>query len=103
MPAPHDLLTRPGCTALYGYAGYMVKCDSLLPFLVPCSNHDILKGFITQRLDSLFIIIMPQESYDAVVVGAGFAGIFQLKRLRDDVGLKCLVRSNRSRVHPESS
>lgn len=34
---------------------------------------------------------MAQE-YDAVVIGAGFAGIFQLKRLRDDLGLKCLVR-----------
>lgn len=41
---------------------------------------------------------MSQESYDAVVVGAGFAGIFQLKRLRDDLGLKCLVRNERPAV-----
>lgn len=41
---------------------------------------------------------MSQEAFDAVVIGAGFAGIFQLKRLRDDLGLKCLVRiENESR------
>ena len=33
---------------------------------------------------------MAGETFDAVVVGAGFAGIYQLKRLRD-LGLKCLV------------
>jgi cation diffusion facilitator CzcD-associated flavoprotein CzcO len=34
---------------------------------------------------------MSQESFDAVIVGAGFGGIYQLKRLRDDLGLSCLV------------
>ncbi|SMQ50122.1 unnamed protein product [Zymoseptoria tritici ST99CH_3D7] len=34
---------------------------------------------------------MSQESFDAVIVGAGFGGIYQLKRLRDDLKLKCLV------------
>ncbi|EME49158.1 hypothetical protein DOTSEDRAFT_68033 [Dothistroma septosporum NZE10] len=33
---------------------------------------------------------MVSEHYDAVIVGCGFAGIFQLKRLRDDLGLRCL-------------
>lgn len=31
-----------------------------------------------------------QEQYDAIIVGAGFSGIYVLKALRDDVGLKCL-------------
>lgn len=30
------------------------------------------------------------EEFDAVIVGAGFAGIYTLKTLRDDVHLKCL-------------
>jgi cation diffusion facilitator CzcD-associated flavoprotein CzcO len=34
---------------------------------------------------------MSQESFDAVIIGAGFGGIYQLKRLRDDLNLKCLV------------
>lgn len=33
---------------------------------------------------------MASENYDAIIVGCGFAGIFQLKRLRDDLGLRCL-------------
>lgn len=33
---------------------------------------------------------MADETYDAVIVGAGFAGIYQLYRLRE-LGLKCLV------------
>jgi cyclohexanone monooxygenase len=32
-----------------------------------------------------------RESYDAVVVGAGFAGLYALKRLRDDLGLRTVV------------
>ena len=31
------------------------------------------------------------SEFDAIIVGAGFAGIYQLKTLRDDLGLKCLV------------
>ncbi|KAK4507941.1 hypothetical protein PRZ48_001676 [Zasmidium cellare] len=31
-----------------------------------------------------------EEHYDALIVGAGFAGIYSLKTLRDDLGLKCL-------------
>jgi cation diffusion facilitator CzcD-associated flavoprotein CzcO len=34
---------------------------------------------------------MSQDSFDAVIIGAGFGGIYQLKRLRDDLKLKCLV------------
>lgn len=30
-------------------------------------------------------------TYDAIVIGAGFGGIYQLKRLRDDLGLHCLL------------
>lgn len=35
----------------------------------------------------------PQETttYDAVVVGAGFGGLYTLKRLRDDLGLKAVL------------
>lgn len=33
---------------------------------------------------------MSPESFDAVVVGAGFGGIYMLYRLRN-LGLKCLV------------
>lgn len=33
---------------------------------------------------------MAEETYDAVIVGAGFGGIYQLYRLRK-LGLKCLV------------
>lgn len=33
---------------------------------------------------------MSSEAFDAIIVGAGFAGIYQLKALRD-VGLECLV------------
>jgi cyclohexanone monooxygenase len=31
------------------------------------------------------------ERYDAVIVGAGFAGLYALKRLRDDLGLRTIV------------
>jgi cation diffusion facilitator CzcD-associated flavoprotein CzcO len=33
---------------------------------------------------------MTNETYDAVIVGAGFAGIYQLYSLRN-IGLNCLV------------
>ena len=33
---------------------------------------------------------MADESFDAVIIGAGFSGIYQLYRLRQ-IGLKCLV------------
>ena len=29
--------------------------------------------------------------YDALVIGAGFSGLYQLHRLRDDLGLKTAV------------
>lgn len=32
-----------------------------------------------------------EENYDAVIVGAGFSGIYALRKLRDELGLKCLV------------
>ncbi|KIW03253.1 uncharacterized protein PV09_05474 [Verruconis gallopava] len=34
---------------------------------------------------------MAEERYDAVIVGAGFAGIYMLHKLRDELNLKCLV------------
>ena len=34
---------------------------------------------------------MSEESFDAVVVGAGFSGLYMLHRLRDELGLKTLV------------
>lgn len=33
---------------------------------------------------------MGQGDFDAVIVGAGFAGIYTLHKLRDDLDLKCL-------------
>lgn len=33
---------------------------------------------------------MARESFDCLVVGAGFSGIGALKRVRDELGLKCL-------------
>jgi cyclohexanone monooxygenase len=34
---------------------------------------------------------MSTENYDAIVVGAGFAGLYALKRLRDDLGLNTIA------------
>jgi len=34
---------------------------------------------------------MSAERYDAIVVGAGFAGLYALHRLRDDLGLRTIV------------
>ena len=33
----------------------------------------------------------PAEIYDAIIVGAGFSGLYQLHQLRDDLGLSVLV------------
>lgn len=37
-------------------------------------------------------------TYDAIVIGAGFGGIYQLKRLRDDLGLSCVLLEKGSGV-----
>lgn len=39
---------------------------------------------------SLKLVKMKQTDFDAIIVGAGFGGIYQLKRLRD-LGLNCRV------------
>ena len=41
---------------------------------------------------SCFILLfnMAEEDFDAVIVGAGFAGIYTLHKLRDDLGLSCV-------------
>ena len=31
------------------------------------------------------------QEYDAIIVGAGFAGLYQLICLRDQLGLNCLI------------
>lgn len=38
----------------------------------------------------MICIMTSSESFDAIIVGAGFAGIYQLYRLRD-LGLNCRV------------
>lgn len=39
---------------------------------------------------ALPLFIMAQEDFDALIVGAGFAGIYTLHKLRDELGLRCL-------------
>jgi cyclohexanone monooxygenase len=42
-----------------------------------------------------------EQRFDAIVIGAGFGGIYALKKLRDDLGLKVRVfdKAGGSRRH----
>src|ERR1700712_1919309 len=45
----------------------------------------------TRRPSSRSVARMSTEHQDAIVVGAGFAGLYALHRLRDDLGLRTTV------------
>ena len=58
------------------------------PVLIFASKRISLHIPFSSCFNSLFN--MAGEEFDAVVVGAGFAGIYTLHKLRDDLGLRCL-------------